>query len=81
MADEPNKPDDEMRERPRRVLVRKLTEEEREAPRSGSRRTQGCQPTVEVTPREPRPCWSSALSRLCWGVRASRRRVCRVCPP
>jgi len=43
MADEPNKPDDEMRERPRRVLVRKLTEEEREAPRSGSRRTQGCQ--------------------------------------
>ena len=44
MADEPNKPDDEMRERPRRgVKVRKLTEEEREAPRSGSRRTQGCQ--------------------------------------
>ena len=43
MADEPDKPDDEMRERPRRVLVRKLTEEEREAPRSGSRRTQGCQ--------------------------------------
>ena len=31
MADEPNKPDDEMRERPRRVLVRKLTEEERKA--------------------------------------------------
>ena len=58
MADEPDEPDDEMRERPRRVLVRKLTEEEREAPRSGSRRTQGCQPTV-----------------LCWGVRASRRRV------
>jgi hypothetical protein len=31
MADEPDKPDDEMRERPRRVLVRKLTEEERNA--------------------------------------------------
>ena len=32
MADEPDEPDDETRERPRRgVVVRKLTEEERKA--------------------------------------------------